>query len=189
MDSQGRIYLGSNSGGTPGSWESGSLQYWGEYPAKGFMRIVPNGGSLTVVPPLTSALNTETGSQFSANVFAAGGMVLPEAFTVSTTTPWFAVTATGSAIPLPNWYDMLLPPAQGVINVTADPTLAPGTYDGSVTVIAPGMTNSPLTVPVHYVVPASTGPFPRSLFPRSSSSTETTMGLRPSISPPTITAN
>lgn len=41
---------------------------------------------------------------------------------------------------------------QGTVGLTPDPSLQPGTYDGSVTISSAGFSDSPLTVPVHYVV-------------------------------------
>jgi hypothetical protein len=157
MDSQGRIYVGSDGGGTAGAWESGpSLNY----SRQGLMRILPHAGTLLVVPPTITLYDPAPpnpgGPVIGPEVFSSGGTTLPQPFTVSTTTPWIKVSVppsfgppTGVVTPLPNWYGS---PA-GTFNIAADGSqLQPGTYDGSITLAAPGFSNSPLTVPVHAVI-------------------------------------
>ena len=158
MDSQGRIYVGSNAGGTSNAWESGQA-YYNPYennlPAQGLMRILPSGGSLAVFPQAVTE-DAYTWGQ-AVSVFSTGGATLGAPFTVSTDTPWLQlvikeegnpVSPPGIATPLPNWPGT----AFATISVDLDPTLPPGRYDGSFTVSSPTLTNSPVTVQVHAVM-------------------------------------
>jgi len=156
MDAQGRIYTLTGWGGTPGAWQSsmGAVAYGLRSAA--LIRIEPRGGLLTVLPE-TIDLTYPSGT--GPLVAVAGGMALPAPFSVSTSTPWIGISNSGPAVvwPLPNWMSMTPP---GYLSIEASSNLAPGTYDGSITITAPGYANSPLTVPVHLTTPIPATYFP-----------------------------
>ena len=158
IDSQNRIYVGSNFGGTAGAWESAQAHPLppaiGGQPSQGLMRILPTGGSIVVMPETVTISPYGPGS---ASVFSTGGTTLPQPFTVSTTTPWLSLrisspsgpaTANGITVPLPNWSGG----EEWTIWVSASVS-SPGTYQGSFTVTSPAFANSPLEVPVNVVIP------------------------------------
>jgi hypothetical protein len=158
MDSQGRIYtlIGDVMAGTPGAWQSsmGAVAYG--LGTAALTRIEPRGGQLTALPA-TIDLTYPSGP--GPLVAATGGMTLPAPFSVTTSAPWISISNSGPAVvwPLPNWMEMTPP---GYLNREASPNLAPGTYDGTITITAPGYANSPLTVPVHFTTPVPATYFP-----------------------------
>ncbi len=159
LDSQGRIYAIAYAGGTAGAWESGPPPTVPGVTPLVLTTIEPVAGELTTLPEAADLGPIIAAGDFpNVQVAATGGTVLPVGFTVGTSTPWLEIGPPGQAgttqivTPLPNWLGST--PANFRVGVT---TNTPGTYDGSFTITSPGFVNSPLTVPVHMVIPSPGG--------------------------------
>jgi len=99
------------------------------------LTLTPTSINLTALPGATTAVSQQL-------AIAAGGAVTAFTATSGTTSGgnWLSISSTGGTTP-------------ANITVTANPTgLSAGIYNGSVTVNAPGVLNSPQTVPVTFVI-------------------------------------
>jgi BACON domain-containing protein len=158
IDSRGRIYAIGYAGGTAGAWESGPPPAVPGVTPLVLTTIEPVGGELTTLPePADVGPIIAAGGAPNVQVAATGGTVLPVGFMIATATPWLLFVNSPEPIaqivtPLPNWLGS--PPSNFGVEAT---TNTPGTYDGSFTITSPGFVNSPLTIPVHMVIPSPGG--------------------------------
>ncbi|HEX7287913.1 MAG TPA: N,N-dimethylformamidase beta subunit family domain-containing protein, partial [Candidatus Angelobacter sp.] len=121
------------------------------------VRVASSQNAVTIDTPSPSSLvfaalpGTQPAAQ-TLNITAGGASTT---WSVTTNQPWLQATASTNKTP-------------GTITVSASTTgLAAGTYTGSVTIHAPGATNSPLVIPVTLGVKTailSTGPSPLNFF-------------------------
>jgi uncharacterized protein (TIGR03437 family) len=146
VDAAGLLYVAPNLGTTGNGWLDNPAAK--DLGLTGFMRIDPLGGTLLVLPShFDLGLDLFIGAPFSID--SIGGLPFHASYTVTTATPWLTIenpsgATAGSAF------------SGSDLGLQTDTTgMGPGTYDGSITVTAPAFTNSPVTVPVRLVIPAS----------------------------------
>jgi uncharacterized protein (TIGR03437 family) len=132
------------SGMAPGTYASSvTISAAGVSPLVVPVNLTVGSANALTVSPASLSFTALTGTAAAAQNLSVSACAGSVPFTVQTDQPWLSVGATsGNA------------PAQ--ISVTANASMeAAGSYTGHVTVVAPATTNSPLTIPVTFVVTQS----------------------------------